>query len=63
LFETTKIKARGQGVSVINAKIRADNAPGLAYYTKMGFLDHDVKRGIPLKDGTPIDRIIKLFTF
>lgn len=62
LFGSTKERARAMGVRTINAKIRADNTPGLAYYTKMGFVDHDLKHGVPLKDGTPMDRIIKLFT-
>ena len=61
LFKATKTEALSRGVNVINAKIRADNVPGLAYYTKMGFVDHDVECGVPLKDGTPMDRIIKLF--
>lgn len=61
LFQSTTSKARALGITVISAKIRADNTPGLAYYSKMGFVDHDVVPAVPLKDGTPMDRIIKLF--
>ena len=62
LFQSTKAQAHARNVVRINAKIRADNAPGLAYYSKMGFVDHDIQRGVPLKDGTPMDRVIKLFS-
>ena len=62
LFEATRQFAKKAGLTTINAKIRADNAPGLAYYSKMGFQDHSVVRGVPLKDGTPIDRIVKLYS-
>lgn len=61
LFQSTCKAARDQDVHVISAKIRADNTPGLAYYAKMGFKDHSVERAVPLKDGTPVDRIIKQF--
>ncbi|MCV6584306.1 MAG: GNAT family N-acetyltransferase [Marinibacterium sp.] len=53
--------ARAQGLGAINATIRADNAPGLGYYSKMGFVDHAVARAVPLKDGTPVDRLSKRF--
>ena len=62
LFQTTTKKARQLKVREISAKIRADNTPGLAYYSKMGFLDCDVVRAVPLNDGTPVDRIVKQFT-
>lgn len=61
LFEATRAFAETAGLSAINAKIRADNLPGLAYYTKMGFSDHSVIPGVPLKDGTPVDRILKRY--
>jgi L-amino acid N-acyltransferase YncA len=61
LFQFTRDTARELAVREISAKIRADNTPGLAYYSKMGFLDCDVVRAVPLKDGTPVDRIIKQF--
>ncbi|MEO0913232.1 MAG: GNAT family N-acetyltransferase [Pseudomonadota bacterium] len=61
LFAETTAFARAAGCDAINATIRADNVPGLAYYSKMGFLDHDVDVGVPLKDGTPVDRISKRY--
>ncbi|NNE89388.1 MAG: GNAT family N-acetyltransferase [Silicimonas sp.] len=61
LFEATKRFVKDAGLTTINAKIRADNVPGLAYYAKMGFEDHSIVPGVPLKDGTPVDRIIKLY--
>ncbi len=61
LFQTTKQVAKDVGLAAINAKIRADNAPGLAYYSKMGFQDHSVIPGVPLNDGTPVDRVLKRF--
>ena len=51
--------ARAYGFKAIIAKIRADNVPGLEYYGKMGFVDYDVETGVPLQDGTPVDRVIK----
>ncbi len=62
LFPHTLEAARAEGCTHINATIRADNTGGLAYYTKMGFVDHEVARGVPLNDGTPVDRISKRFT-
>ena len=61
LFDATKAAARAAGLATINAKIRADNVPGLAYYSKMGFLDHSVIPGVPLGDGTPVDRILRRY--
>ncbi len=61
LFAATKVKARELGLMSINAQIRADNKPGLAFYTKMGFVDYGVKKDVPLKDGTKVDRILKRF--
>ena len=31
--------ARGAGLRVLNATIRADNIPGLAYYARRGFVE------------------------
>ncbi len=61
LFAATTANATTKGLATINAKIRADNVPGLAYYTKMGFRDHSIVAGVPLKDGTPMDRVVKRF--
>lgn len=59
LFEATVAYARSIGLAGINATIRADNTGGLAFYGRMGFRDHHVTRGVPLKDGTPVDRVHK----
>ncbi|GAB5436581.1 GNAT family N-acetyltransferase [Falsiruegeria mediterranea] len=61
LFAETARVALNLGFAEINATIRADNVSGLAYYAKMGFLDHSVSHSRPLKDGTPVDRISKRF--
>ena len=45
----------------IDATIRADNTGGLAFYGRMGFTDYDCVAGVPLKDGTLVDRIRKRF--
>lgn len=61
LFTATKARAAELGLSAINATIRADNAGGLAFYSKQGFADHGVTEAVPLKDGTPVDRVHKRF--
>ncbi len=62
LFNVVRAEARKRGLTAINATIRADNTGGLAFYQRMGFVDHEVTRGVPLKDGTPIDRISKRYS-
>ena len=59
MFAAIKAAAIACGFLWIDAKIRADNIPGLAYYNKMGFEDFKVDTGVPLKDGTPMNRITK----
>ncbi len=59
LFSATRKAAKAFGYSQIDATIRADNLGGLAYYARMGFVDHHVRRAVPLKDGTPVDRVTK----
>lgn len=61
LFAATAQRARALGHSAINATIRADNAGGLAFYTRQGFADHGLTRDVPLADGTPVDRVHKRF--
>ena len=61
MFEATRTAAKAGGFPWIDAKIRADNVPGLAYYSKMGFVDFKIDAGVPLADGTPVDRITKRF--
>ncbi|MGR3467869.1 MAG: GNAT family N-acetyltransferase [Shimia sp.] len=59
LFPVTCAAVQAAGVHEIEAKIRADNVPGLAYYSKMGFQDHHIVPAVPLADGTPVDRVVK----
>ncbi|WP_170335690.1 GNAT family N-acetyltransferase [Ruegeria arenilitoris] len=59
LFSETSKFAAGLGLNAINATIRADNRQGLSYYDKMGFQDYSVAYGVPLRNGTPVDRISK----
>jgi L-amino acid N-acyltransferase YncA len=59
LFAATRKAAPALGFAELDATIRADNTGGLAYYGKMGFQDHSVAKGVPLDDGTPVDRISK----
>ncbi len=61
LFAETSKHAGALGLREINATIRADNRQGLSYYEKMGFQDYSVSYGVPLRDGTPVDRISKRF--
>ncbi|WP_037315677.1 GNAT family N-acetyltransferase [Ruegeria halocynthiae] len=61
LFAETSRQAVAMGFIAINATIRADNGQGLNYYDKMGFRDYSVDYGVPLRDGTPVDRISKRF--
>jgi L-amino acid N-acyltransferase YncA len=61
LFEETLKAARAAGVRTIDATIRADNAGGLAFYSRMGFVDYDRRAGVPLKNGTRVDRVRKRF--
>ena len=61
LFAATRVAAQTLGLSTIFAVIRADNSGGLAYYSRMGFVDWQTYPGVPLRDGTRVDRIAKLF--
>ena len=59
LFKETLKCCLEAGYTLLDATIRADNTGGLAYYSKMGFEDHSVTRAVPMKDGTPVDRVHK----
>lgn len=61
LFTTTCAAARAAGCKHIDATIRADNASGLRFYNAMGFVDYDVWKDKPLRDGRLVDRIRKRF--
>lgn len=59
LLEATGARAVELGLKAINATIRSDNVGGLAFYSGQGFEDHGVTEGVPLRDGTPVDRVHK----
>ncbi|MEO8746404.1 MAG: hypothetical protein ABI379_01920 [Rhodanobacter sp.] len=61
LFVATRANARMHRLATINATIRADNTGGLAYYSRMGFIDYGVDHAVPLGNGTPVDRIHKRY--
>jgi len=62
IFEGTLAAARAKGATAILAKITSDNTGGLAYYAKMGFVDHEViKDDLTRRNGLSVDRIIKRF--
>ena len=61
LFAATRARAMALGYATINATIRADNVPGLAYYARMGFRDYRVDPAVPLGDGRLVDRINRRF--
>lgn len=61
LFAATRAAAIKGGVRTIDATIRADNVPGLRYYTGLGFLDYDQLIDVQLRDGTFVDRLRKRY--
>jgi L-amino acid N-acyltransferase YncA len=61
LFQHTVAFARQSSIVAINATIRADNASGIPYYEKMGFATYRTAKAVPLKDGTPVDRVSKKY--
>lgn len=61
LFAATCTAARAMGLTTINATIRADNVPGLGYYTRRGFVDHATDPAYALANGTIVGRISKRF--
>ncbi len=61
LFAATKALAMARGDRTINATIRADNALGLAFYARCGFVDYAADPDYRLGDGTVVGRISKRF--
>lgn len=59
LFAATTAAALSLGFVEIDATIRSDNSGGLAYYSKMGFIDFGMGKSVQLPDGTMVDRISK----
>lgn len=61
LFPRTVASAKEMSLVTINAAIRADNIVGLSYYSKIGFATYRTLSAVPLKDGRPVDRILKRY--
>ncbi|MBV2359514.1 GNAT family N-acetyltransferase [Thalassococcus sp. CAU 1522] len=62
LFDKTLADCRARGGVAILAKITADNALGLTFYSRMGFRDFEVWSDDHVRpDGTSVDRIVKRF--
>ena len=61
LFEATKAAARDLGYAWINAAIRADNAPGLAYYQSRGFEIYGRLPDQPSGEGGLVDKVLKRY--
>lgn len=61
LFEATRRAAKELGYRIILATIRADNEGGLIYYQSRGFMDGGLLEGVPLENGTRVDKRIKRF--
>jgi L-amino acid N-acyltransferase YncA len=61
LFSLTSQTLRDRGTSYIIAYIRADNVPGLAYYSRIGFRDIGQDPDFALSDGRKVGRIHRRF--
>lgn len=61
LFAATAAACRAAGLVAINATIRADNRPGLAYYARIGFADYAREDGWALDDGRVVGRVLRRY--
>lgn len=61
LFAASLASARAAGLRVLNATIRADNAAGLAYYARRGFVDYASDPDFTLLDGRKVGRVSRRF--
>ena len=61
LFAASVAAARAAGLQVLNATIRADNTPGLAYYRRIGFVDYAHDADWALEDGRKVGRVSRRF--
>jgi L-amino acid N-acyltransferase YncA len=61
LFRRTCANARAAGLTTLKATIRADNAPGLAYYARIGFRDYDTNPSFTLSDGRVVGQVHRRF--
>ena len=57
LFAATCAFARAAGCRGIHAAIRADNAPGLGFYARLGFTGHSHDPGFALISGRVVGRV------
>jgi GNAT superfamily N-acetyltransferase len=57
LFAATLLAVRAAGLTVLNATIRADNMPGLAYYARIGFVDYGAEPEFALSTGRVVGRV------
>lgn len=62
LFRATCDILRPRGVTTIIASIRADNAPGLAYYARIGFRDFAHDPGFALSSGQVVGRVHRRYS-
>jgi L-amino acid N-acyltransferase YncA len=61
MFGLTCRTLRAGGVGYIIAAIRADNAPGLAYYARIGFREVGRDPQFALADGRVVGRVFRRF--
>ena len=62
LFAATQAACRTRNGVAIEAYITSDNAPGLAYYSALGFRDMRViPADVTRSNGTVVDRVVKRF--
>lgn len=61
LFALTQRILAEKGIRRIFAAIRADNVPGLAYYSRIGFRDIGSEPEFALQDGTQVGRVFRRF--
>lgn len=58
LFRATVVAVDRIGYDWINANIRADNDSGLTYYQSRGFRRYGMRRGVELRDGLVVDKVL-----
>lgn len=61
LSDATRTAARARGLIALNATIRTDNLPGLAFYARVGFVDYADDPDWALEDGRVVGRMSRRF--
>lgn len=61
LFSATLAAVRAAALIALNATIRADNVPGLAYYARIGFRDYGAEPDYALSTGRVVGRVHRRF--